>query len=292
MIEEFHYTIPWRASSPHPGGHPSLQLGGGDEFAGLLPFASCPNPRHLDIRASLSDPFDQLTVRSFRQRSNIPVIVLADLSASIGFQGAADKAELLARFSASVAWSAYRHGDRFGFFGGDQTLREELLIPPRYYKGGVPELYERLLRFPRTGCGSDGLMAAAHWLGKQRSLVFLISDFHFSLEGLDALMAGLTRHDVVPVVLWDSGEYERLPDWGLALVEDPETGQRRRLFMRPALKARLARRYAERREELAERFRRQGRSPFYVIDRFDADALTRYFLSVAEDATRSRPIGT
>jgi hypothetical protein len=54
----------------------------------------------------------------------------------------------------------------------------------------------------------------------------------------------------------------------------------------------LARRYAERREELAERFRRQGRSPFYVIDRFDADALTRYFLSGAEDATRSRPIGT
>ena len=279
MIEEFHYTIPWRASSPHPGGHASLRLGGGDEFAGLVPFASCPNPRHLDIRASLSDPFDQLTVRSFRQRSNIPVIVLADLSASMGFRGAADKAELLARISASVAWSAYRHGDRFGFFAGDEVLHEALHIPPRYYKGGVPGLYERVRQFPRHGRDSQGLMTAVQWLGKQRALLFLISDFHFSPEYLDTLMASLTRHDVVPVVLWDSAEYERLPDWGLALIEDPETGRQRRLFMRPALKTELASRYAKRREELAERFRRQGRLPFFVIDRFDADALTRYFLS-------------
>ena len=87
MIEEFHYTIPWRASSPHPGAHASSQLGGGDEFAGLVPFASSPNPRNLDIRASLSDPFGQLAVRTFRQRSNIPVAVLADVSASMGFVG-------------------------------------------------------------------------------------------------------------------------------------------------------------------------------------------------------------
>jgi len=281
LIEEFHYTIPWRASNPHPGGHASLQLGGGDEFAGLVPFAACPNPRQLDIRASLNDPFDQLTVRRFRQRSNIPVIVLADLSASMGFRGAADKSELLARISASVAWSAYRHGDRFGFFGGDEILREELHIPPRYYKGGVPELYERLRQYPRGGRGSEGLMAAVQCLGKQRALLFLISDFHFSHDCLDGLMASLARHDVIPVVLWDSAEYERLPDWGLALIEDPETGQRRRLFMRPTLKTQLARRYAERREELSERFRRQGRAPFFVIDRFDADALTRYFLSGA-----------
>jgi uncharacterized protein (DUF58 family) len=115
LIAEFHYTVKWRASSPHPGAHHSSQLGGGYEFAGQVPFAASPNPRNLDIGASLKDPFGQLAVRTFRQRSSIPVFVLADVSASMGFEGATRKIETLARFSAATAWSVFRHGDRFGF---------------------------------------------------------------------------------------------------------------------------------------------------------------------------------
>ncbi len=279
MIEEFHYAIPWRATSPHPGAHASSLPGGSEEFTGLLPFTASPNPRHLDLRASLSDPFGQLSVRNFRQRSHIPVVVIADLSASMGFRGVSDKAETLARFTASAAWSAYRHGDRFGFLAGDDHFREELTIPLRLHKGGVPGLYDRLRAAPRTGAGMMGLMAAAERLGRPRALVFLVSDFHFPLDRLDDLLATLTRHDVVPVVLWDSAEYARLPAWGLVLIEDPETGAKRRLFMRPELRARFRERFAQRRDGLAQVFRQQGRSPFFMIDRFDADALTQYFVS-------------
>lgn len=281
MIEEFHYTIPWRATSPHPGAHASRLQGGSEEFAGLVPFAANPNPRHLDIRASLNDPFGQLSVRSFRQSSNIPVVVIADLSASMGFSGRGDKAELLARFTASAAWSAYRHGDRFGFIGGAEALDEDLFIPPRLHKGGLPELYERLRDYPRSGRDMTGLLAAAERLGKQRTLVFLVSDCHFPLERLDALLATLTRHDVVPIVIWDSAEYERLPAWGLVLIEDAETGTRRRLLMRPRLREKFRDRYRQRHAALAQVFRQRGRSPFFLIDRFDADALTRYFVSGA-----------
>ena len=281
MIEEFHYTIPWRASSPHPGAHASSQLGGGDEFAGLVPFASSPNPRNLDIRASLSDPFGQLAVRTFRQRSNIPVAVLADVSASMGFVGTGAKLERVARFAASAAWSAYRHGDRFGFIAADEAVREEAFIPVRLYKGGIPDLYDRVRHFDSAGRSACGLQAAAQRLGRQSTLVFLVSDFHLPLEDIEALLASLARHDVVPIVVWDSAEYERLPDWGLVLVEDPETGERRRLFMRPRLKEQFRQTFEARRDELAECFRRRGRSPFFLGDRFDAEALTRYFLSGA-----------
>ena len=41
----------------------------------------------------------------------------------------------------------------------------------------------------------------------------------------------------------------------------------------------FALRGAQRREALARLFRQHGRSPFFLIDRYDADALTRYFLS-------------
>ena len=281
MIEEFHYTLSWRASSPHPGAHASSLHGGGDEYAGLVPFISQPNPRHLDLRASLKDPFGQLVVRTHRQRSNIPVVVMADWSASMGFVGQSDKAERVARFAAAAAWSAYRHGDRFGFIAADERLREDLYVPLRLHKGGVPELYERLCRTPCQGRDVTGLIQAAPRLGQQRALVFLVSDFHFALERLDELLGALTRHDVVPVVVWDSAEYERLPDWGLVLLEDPETGAQRRLFMRPQLKAAFRERFEARRVALSERFRQRGRLPFFIVDRFDADALTHYFLSGA-----------
>ena len=279
MTEEFHYTIPWRASSPHPGVHASSLQGGSEEFAGLVPFASAPNPRHLDIRASLNDPFGQLSVRTFRQRSNIPVVVIADLSASMGYRGACNKPGQLARFATSTAWTAYRQGDRFGFIGCDEHIREELFIPLRLHKGGVPDLYEGLQGFPYKGRQVTGLLEASRHLGRQRALVFLVSDYHFALSVLDDVLVTLARHDVVPVVVWDSSEYERLPNWGLVLVEDPETGENRRLFIRPELKDRFCERFVQRRSTLETLFRTRGRSPFFMIDQFDPDALSRYFLS-------------
>ena len=278
MIEEFHYTLSWRASSPHPGSHASHQQGGAEEFAGLVPFFAHPNPRNLDVRASLTDPFGQLAVRRFRQRSQISVWVLADLSASMGYHGKASKPERLARFAAATAWSTFRHGDRFGFVGADTRVREELFVPLRLQKGGAPGLYDTLRNFTYQGADSDGLLAAVERLGRQRALIFLVSDFHFSLESLDRLLTALSRHDVVPIVLWDSAEYAALPAWGLALLEDPETGEQRRLFMRPQLKQKFLEHYAQRRDALSQCFRQRGRSPFFMADDFNADALTRYFL--------------
>lgn len=277
MIPEFHYHVNWRSPGIHPGHHRSAQHGGGYEFAGHAPLTTNPDPRNLDIRATLHDPFGQLMVRTFRQRSAIPVYVVADLSASMGFQGAASKTELLAEFTASVAYTAYRTGDFFGFIGCDSTIRWDLVLPLRWHKGAAPELLQDLKTLRPRGKSSDGLNEVAPHLGKQKSLIFLVSDFHFALDHLDTLLKTLVRHDVVPVVLWDSAEYDQLPSWGLIYVEDPETGARRRLFMRPALREKVRASFAKRRNDLGEICMLHGREPFFLIDRFDPDELTRYF---------------
>jgi uncharacterized protein (DUF58 family) len=279
LISEFHYAVGWRAPGAHPGTHRSGQRGGGYEFAGHVPFIAHPDPRHLDLRASLNDPFGQLRVRTFRQRSAIPVFVVADLSASLSFRGTANKLENLARFTASAAYSAYRSGDPFGFIGCDEAIRWGLTLPLRFHKGAAPDLYERLRAFTPTGRSAEALHQAVAQLGRQRALVFLVSDFHFPLEWLDRLLGTLARHDVVPVVLWDSAEFERLPAFGLVHVEDPETGERRRLFMRPALREKFRQAFERRREALVQRCTQRGREPFFILDRFEAEALTRYFLS-------------
>lgn len=274
MIEEFHYRLERRVHGEHAGRHAGSTGSGGFEFQGLAPFLAHPDARHLDVRATLADPFGLPVVRHFRQRVAVPVVVLADLSASMGFAG---KMRLLADFAAAAAYSAHRTGDPFGFFGCDTAIRPEWIVPLRWHKGLAEELRERLLAFRPDAANARGLLDAAVQLGKRRSLVFLVSDFHFPLDELEALLDAFALHDLVPVVLRESAEYEHWPKWGFAELTDPETGERRRLFLRPALKARIRKTFAVRREALVKLCGRFGREPFFLEDRFDADALTRYF---------------
>lgn len=278
MSEDFFYSIPWRAISPHPGAHASALQGGTDEFAGLVNLMANPQPRHIDVRASLQNPLGQWMVRSFRQRSSIQVQVIADLSGSMGYQGIRDKRETLARLTASIAWSSYREGDRFGFQAADAHLIERLILPCRLHKGGVPELFTQLLHYSPEGGGMMGLYDAAGRLGRSRSLVFLISDFHQPFNDLAELMRRLSRHDVVPVVIWDPAEFQALPEYGLVVIEDPETGEKRRLFMRPRLKEQFTARFEARKVELENIFAPYGRGPLFMTEGFSADRLTRYFL--------------
>lgn len=279
MIAEFHYRVRWRSHRAHPGHHRSNQVGGGDEFAGHAPLAAYPDPRNIDVRASLRDPFGQWMVRLFRQRSSLPVYVLADLSASMGFGSPLRKLESIADFTSAAAYSAYRTGDPFGFYGCDEVVRWDWHLPLRSYKGLDADFGRKLAAFEPLGRSAAGMRQVAPLLGRQRSLVFLVSDFHFSVEESSALFDSLVHHDVVPIVLWRDAEFSSLPPWGWIHLEDPETGERRRLFMRPGVRERFEARFAERREELDLLCRRYGRTPFFLGEALDAERLSEYFLA-------------
>jgi uncharacterized protein (DUF58 family) len=60
-------------------------------------------------------------------------------------------------------------------------------------------------------------------IGKRRTVAFLISDF--IAQGYErALRVVSAKHDLIPIQIVDPRE-EELPDVGLALVEDLETGE-------------------------------------------------------------------
>lgn len=271
---EFHYRIAWRARSAHPGHHPSTQPGGGYEFHGHAPLMSCPDARNLDVRATLHEPFGQFLVRTYRQRSAIPVFAVADLTASMDYPG---KMLRLAHVAASVAYSAYRSGDPFGFVGCGEGVEHALLLPPRWSRGAALHVQRSLAGHRPKGRHWRGLAGAAEYLGRQKALVFLISDFHLPLAELEESLRGFAHHDVVPVVLWDESEWQGWPDWGLVRLADSETGAARTVWLRPAVKAKLAEAFAARRAALVDFFDRHGREPFFLDGGFDADALTRYF---------------
>lgn len=274
MIEEFHYQIPWRSQSAHPGRHASSHYGGEYEFHGHAPLISRPEPHNLDIHASLLDPFQQYMVRTFRQRGLITVCLIADLSASMGFQ---NKMQTLAQFTNLVAFSSYRSGDHFSFLGCGQELLPDFHLPARWYKGGVPEFAESISRYHPTSVNCNALQNISDHCPRQRSLIFFVSDFHFSLEYTEMVFSSLLKHDVIPVILWRPEEYQTLPRWGLIRLQDPETGKNRQLFMRPALKNKITDHFKQRLNSLRELCLRYGRQPFVLDADFKPDQLTRYF---------------
>ena len=274
---EIGYRLDRRVRGIRPGLHPGAESGGGLEPLSHGTLLDGGDPRRLDLPASIRDPLRRWLVRRYRQRAAARVCVIADLSASLGFRGRGDRIETLAAFTAALGYSAGRAGDAFAFIGCDERVREEFVLPPTRTPGASLDLAARLRAFTPRGRGSEGLPEALPMIGGRRSLVFLVSDFHFPLALLDRLLAGLARHRLVPVVLADSGESGPAAGYGLARVSDPETGEERTLLMRPALRRRLRERAQRRREALAGCFAAHGVEPLRLTDRFEADRVNAWF---------------
>jgi hypothetical protein len=291
-MREIHYRIHWFAGGRRPGHHRSRSPGAGYEFRGHAPLLRELDARRLDVHASLRDPFGYAAglwqVRTYHQRSAIRVVVLADLSASMSADGTRRKMALLGDLTATLAYSASRAGDSFGFFGADTRLHGDFVLHPSHTRGAGLRIGERLRSLVATGTGADGLLEAAHLLGRARTLVFLASDFHLADAAIDRLLAALSRHAVVPVVLWDEQEHT-LPAAGFASVVDAETGERRFLWLRPALRARFEQQVSARRTALTRRLTREGLPPLFLTAPFDADAVSAYFHAPGRAGASDRP---
>lgn len=283
---EFHYRLPGPASGHFPGAHRSPRGDSGFEFRRHLPLADAPDARRLDIHASLRDPFGSWQVRVYAQRMATPVFMVADLSASMGFAGRHRKLDTLADLAEGLAYAASRCGDPYGFIGCDQGLRRDLLLPLTRTRGAGLGFGLRLrgLTLGEGGsadAGAEGLLQAATVLPRRRSLVFLASDFHLPVPLIEAVLARLAGHMVVPVVIWDPMEFSVPAGRGLAPLRDPETGEERLVWLRPVLRERWSRLEDERRALLGSVFRRHRLRPLHLADGHDPDAVTAYFFGSA-----------
>lgn len=279
MAAIFHYDIDWRTGSQHPGRHRSWHTGAGLEFRSHAPLAGAGDARRVDLLASFKDPLGRWLVRTYRQRSAISVYVLADLSASMRGLRRAGKWDAMADLTESAAESAFRSGDAFGFIGADERPRPEFWLPATRMRGAGAVMAAKLRRFVPDGHSAEGLLPALARLPQRRALVFLVSDFHFPLTQVDALIRGLSGHAVVPVILWDRAEFSPRAGWRIQYVQDSESPDARVLLSRPTLRRELVSAYRQRFELLRERFTHQHMPPLLLPDGFRADLVTRHFIA-------------
>lgn len=269
-------TLAWRLRTAQAGARPGHQrgkmLGAGNAFADIAPLLRHPDPRRIDLRRSIADPFQSLHVRRFEMPSAITVHILLDWSASLGVSAAADRYRLASLLAAGLAQGAVRSGDTAAVTAAPGDGRA-LVLPPTRRRGIAGQVFEALQDFAPRGAGVRSLCAAAAEVPLRRTLTFLISDFEVTPEELDTLLTELSGRPVVLIRLADSS-LERVDGrFGLCDVIDAETGTTTAVWMRPA----YAHAYAAARESQIRALdtvcATHGRAVLTVTDSIDAAEL-------------------
>jgi uncharacterized protein (DUF58 family) len=167
-------------------------------------------------------------VRQFNEEREVTAWFLVDLSGSVDFgAGTVTKRAMAVDFVGLVARLLTRHGNRVGAVL--YTDRVDLVLPAR---GGRQHVLHLIDRIQKTGATRrrgkptrlDELLGRALQTIRRRSAVFVVSDFISDPGWARALSQLGQRHEVLGVRLYDPLEME-LPDLGLVIVEDAETGQ-------------------------------------------------------------------
>lgn len=275
--QPFFYQIPWKSTSVHAGEHQGTQRGLGDEFKQHYSLLDYPDARRIDLRQTLRDPYEQVQVRAFHQDSTTPLYVMCDVSSSMQFMGKQRKLDTAKHIAASVACSAHARGDLFSLICYDQHVIPALTFPPSQHAHQSFSCIEQLSHHRKMQVNASGVEEAASYVGQQKSLVFWISDFHQPLADIEHALNVLANHEVIPLILWDPLEYQRLPRFGFGYLQDPETGQQKTVFFRPSVKAQFAALFSQRKAQLDALFTQYETLPIYIGDAYDAEQLSRYF---------------
>lgn len=240
------------------GGYTSTFKGSGIEFEEVREFSEGDDLRAVDwnVTARAGRPF----IKKFVEERELTLLFLLDTSRSLrhGTRARAPR-QAAAELCACLAFAAMRSGDKVGLLLCAEA--PEKFIPPR--KGGqhAMRVVREVLSAPAEARASR-LEQGVELLGRvlrRRAVVFVLSDFHFPLEGLERPLARLARrHDVIGAHLLDPSDLE-LPRAGLLELADSETGRTLRVDASSPRVRRAWREQGERRvEAVARTLRRIG----------------------------------
>ena len=196
--------------SSFAGQYQSVFKGRGMNFEEVRPYSPGDEIRAIDwnVTARTGEPY----IKKFTEEREMTVIILLDVSASGNFGSVEQsKRELAAEVAAILAFSAIHNNDKVGLMLFSD--RVELFIPPKKGRLHILRLIREMIYFSPKGRGTD-LAGALEYMNRvvtRRAVVFLISDF---------LTGDFTRS----LTIVDPAE-EALPDVGVILLEDPETGE-------------------------------------------------------------------
>jgi uncharacterized protein (DUF58 family) len=275
------------------GGYRTAHRGTGTDLVGLREYTEGDDARHIDwnVTARLNEP----QLRVFTEDRELTVWLVLDRSASmtVGAPGRG-KDDVLGELALVLARLFGRGGNRVGALLYDTGLYGTGIVrtvPPGTGRRHALRIGAELARTAGAGGGRYGdttdlaaMLDAVAKLARRRALIVVISDFIGDGDWGRSLLRLVPRHEVVALRVIDAAD-EELPDAGLVVVEDAETGEQLVIDSSdPLLRARLRAGVEGRDAGLAAGMRRAG-VPIHRIGT-DADLATALIEVVASTQRR------
>lgn len=267
------------------GAYRTAYRGAGLDFAGLRAYSEHDDARHIDWNATAR--LNQPQVRQYTEDRELTVWLVLDRSASMDV-GAPDRAkhDVLAELAMTLARLFGRGGNRVGalLYDGGATR----VVPPGTGRAQALRIGHELGRTagtaPATTTDLAELFSEAWTITRsRRGLVVVISDFIGTGDWGRPLLRLADRHEVVALRIVDPADDE-LPDAGVIVVEDTETGEQLVLDSSdPLFRARF-RSGVEARDAAVREGMRRASVPLHRI-RTDRDPL-RALVTVVTDTRR------
>jgi uncharacterized protein (DUF58 family) len=230
------------------GGYRTAHRGTGTDLVGLREYTEGDDARHIDwnVTARLNEP----QLRVFTEDRELTVWLVLDRSASmtVGAPGRG-KDDVLGELALVLARLFGRGGNRVGALLYDTGLSDTGIVrtvPPGTGRRHALRIGAELARAAGAGGGRYGgttdlaaMLDAVAKLARRRALIVVISDFIGDGDWGRSLLRLVPRHEVVALRVIDAAD-EELPDAGLVVVEDAETGEQLIIDSSdPLLRARL-----------------------------------------------------
>jgi uncharacterized protein (DUF58 family) len=293
LLLQLEWRVVRRLDGHMVGGYRTAHRGTGTDLAGLREYVEGDDARHIDwnVTARLNEP----QLRLFNEDRELTVWLVLDRSASmtVGAPGRG-KHDVVSELALVLALLFGRGGNRVGALLYDVPGHQVRTVPPGTGRGHALRIGAELARteLARTnGAGRRGgttdlaaMLDAVAKLARRRALIVVISDFIGDGDWERSLLRLVPRHEVVALRVIDTADDE-LPDAGLVVVEDAETGEQLVIDSGdPLLRARVRAGAEERDARLAAGMRRAA-VPLHRIDT-SADLATALIEVVA--STRRR----
>ena len=288
LLVSLEWRIVRRLDGRLTGGYRTAHRGTGTDLVGLREYTEGDDARHIDwnVTARLNEP----QLRVFTEDRELTVWLVLDRSASmtVGAPGRG-KDDMLSELALVLARLFGRGGNRVGALLYDTGVVR--IVPAGTGRRHALRIGAELTRTPDPGRGQytgttdlAAMLDAAAKLARRRALIVVISDFIGDGDWGRSLLRLVPRHEVVALRVIDAADDE-LPNLGLVVVEDAETGEQLVIDSGdPLLRARLRAGVEERDARLDAGMRRAG-VPIHRIGT-DADLATALIEVVASTKRR------
>jgi uncharacterized protein (DUF58 family) len=224
VLRRLEWKVIRRLDGRLQGDYRTLLHGSGIDVADLREYQTGDDVRHIDWNVTART--DVVHVRTFMEDRELTAWLLLDRSASMTF-GPVDRPKglVLAEVATTLARVLSRGGNLVGALLYNNGV--ERTVQPRSGRNHVLQLARELLK-PVVSTGTatklGDLLEISTRTIKRRSLIVIVSDF-ISEDGWERPLRLLARrHEVVAIRTIDTRETE-MPDVGLIVVEDSETGE-------------------------------------------------------------------